>query len=144
MRKGGSARREPIVQPERLDAAVDELIALGRERGEQLRRQRSEPPSAATEDKADIERRLRTDLKNALTEVGAYEDDQLVQVAWEALAALGVTDVVKRVLTEDLSDAENQLHDPALATQGRGRLRRFVFSTRVEWPSSTEREGGGD
>jgi hypothetical protein len=132
MREGGSSPDAPAIPRERLDDAVEELLTLGRERGEELRQAEAGQPAR---NKADIEERLRLNLKSELSEVGTYEDDQLVEVAWEVLPRVVLPDHLKHLLIEDLREAEAQLRDPERSLEGRGRLRRFVQTALIEWRS---------
>ena len=60
-----------------------------------------------------------------------YEDDELVQQAWDEFAAFEARDDVKEPLRRDIEDAERHLRDAVvLSGEGRGRLRNFLYTKR--------------
>lgn len=68
-----------------------------------------------------------------LAEIIAYEDDELIQQAWNDFAEWEASDKAKEDLERDLKDAVRQLSDlVVLSQQGRGRLRSFLFTKRVQ------------
>jgi hypothetical protein len=63
--------------------------------------------------------------------INAYEDEQLVEVAWNELDLWKADETVKLHVREDLEEAEWQLSEAVvLRPEGRSRLRRFIFNVR--------------
>lgn len=74
--------------------------------------------------------RCRDDIR---AEVNAYEDDELVQTAWDEFDQFAATQDVKRDIESDLREAEEELsRHVVLSRQGRGRLRSFVLNKRLQ------------
>jgi hypothetical protein len=63
--------------------------------------------------------------------INAYEDEQLVEVAWNELDRWKAEETVKLHVRKDLEEAEWQLRQAVvLSPEGRNRLRRFIFNVR--------------
>jgi hypothetical protein len=63
--------------------------------------------------------------------INAYEDEQLIEVAWNELDRWKADEAVKLHVRKDLEEARLQLSEAVvLRPEGRSRLRRFIFNVR--------------
>jgi len=121
-----------------LEATVEELLALGGQRGESLLRSSPKSAGKSPRDTPDIAELVRRDLLDVLNPgITRRDDEQLVATGRRALRDLDLPDVIREMVDGDLQRVEEEIAERGvLSDEARRRLRRFILTTRLQDPQT--------